>query len=127
MREPADADHVDAATCNLEDVLGRHSAAGLGNHTPAHDANGLRKLRHGHVVEQDRVDWLVERIAQLLERVDLDFDLDHVTDGGARRRDGCMDRTGDAEMIVFDQHAVIQTKAVIGTAATRNRVSLERT
>ena len=80
-----------------------------------------------HVVEQDRVDWFVERIAQLLERVDLDFDLDHVADGGARRRDGCMDRTGDAEMIVFDQHAVIQTKAVIGTAATRNRVSLERT
>ena len=75
--------------------------------------DGFAQLRRRHVVEQNGVDRFLQRFAQLLERVDLDFDLDHVPDARARRRDGRANRAASAEMIILDQDAVVETEAVI--------------
>ena len=62
----------------------------------------------------------------MVELVDLDFDLDEVTDGRARRLQCWSNATGDGDMVVLDQHGVVEAEAVIDAAAATDGVFLQR-
>ncbi len=72
-----------------------------------------------HVVEQHRRDAAVERLVELLERVDLDLHRKAPAEGRACAADRGADRAGDADVVVLDQDGVIQPDAVIDAAADR--------
>ena len=88
-------------------------------------ATACASLLGRHVVEQHGVHAGFERLTQLIQRVDLDFDLHHVADVRAHCRNRGADRSGDCKMIVFDQHRVVQAEAMVGSAAAAHGVLFE--
>ncbi len=58
-------------------------------------------------------------------RVDLDFDLDQMTDDRRRAFQRGADAAGDRDMIVLDQHRVVEAEAVIEAAAAAHRIFLQ--
>ena len=78
-----------------------------------------------HVVEQHRVDRFFERSAQLIESVDLHFDFHHVTGARAHRGHRGPNRSGQREVVVFDQHCVVQAEAMVRPSAAAHGVFLE--
>src|SRR5262245_58200512 len=91
----------------------------------ARDPDRLRDRLGRHVVEQQNVGPRVERLFDLFERRDLDFDLVQVARGFAGAADGLGDAAGHRQMVVFDQHAVVQSHAMIAPAADAHRVLLQ--
>ena len=67
-----------------------------------------------------------ERLLELRERVDFDLDLDQMADVGAHAPDRLRDAAGDGDVIVLDEHRVVEAEAMIGAAAGAHRVFLER-
>ncbi len=68
----------------------------------------------------------VQHLAQLLERIDLDLNLDEMAGGGLRALEHRANAAGDGNVVVFNQHGVIQPETVVETAAATNRVFFER-
>ena len=80
-----------------------------------------------HVVEQDGVDAGCQRLFELVQRIDLDLDLDHVADAGARARSiAAPDAARRGDMVVLDQNGVVEAEAVIDAAAGAHGVFLHR-
>lgn len=78
-----------------------------------------------HVVQQNNVRLSLERIAKLVESVDLDFD----RYPSRRLRACCADSVSDAarhrpsgKVVVFDQNPIVESHAVIRSAAASNGV-----
>src|SRR5262249_8726940 len=84
------------------------------------------RLAHGrpiHVVEQYRVGYPdLEHLAQLIERIDLDLDLDQMAGGGLCALEHRGDAAGDGDVVVLDQHGVVEAEAVVETAAAADGV-----
>ena len=68
---------------------------------------------------------LAQRLVELVERIDLDLDLDQMPDAGARGADGRRHAAGRGDMVVLDQHGVIEAEAVVDAAARAHRVFLQ--
>ena len=88
-------------------------------------ATASRKSHRRHIVEQHHVGAFRQNLAQLVERVDLDLDfhqMAHKSLGGAQRG---RDAAGDGDVVVLDEHRVVEAEAVIGAAAASHRVFLE--
>src|SRR5262245_23551390 len=111
--EPADRDQVDAGGGNGGRGCRRDTARGLGDRPAADDGNGPAELFGQHVVEQHRIDAGSERLLQLGERIDLDLDLDQVADAAARAPDGRLDAAGRRNVVVLDEHRVVEAEAVV--------------
>ena len=94
---------------------------------PATISTALRIVGGIHVVEQHRVgDADVEHLAQLLERIDLDLDLDQMSGAARARSSTARIAAGDRDMVVLDQHGVVQPEAMIEAAAAAHRIFLQR-
>ena len=93
-------------------------------------ADHLDRLAHGggiHVVEQHRVrEPDLDHLAQLIERVDLDLDLDQMAGGGLGALEHGADAARDRDVVVLDQDRVVEAEAVIEAAAAAHGVFLER-
>ena len=90
----------------------------------------LHRLAHGrhiHVVEQHRIgEPDREHLAQLIEGIDLDLDLDQMAGGGLGALQHGADAAGDRDVVVLDQDGVVEAEAVIEAAAAAHRVFLQR-
>ena len=51
-----------------------------------------------------------QNLAQLLQGIDLDFDLDEMADIGPHSLDGGLDAARDRDVIVFDQHGIVEAE-----------------
>ena len=92
---------------------------------PATSSTASAQGRHVHIVEQQAVGAGVERFFDLLDAVDLDLHLQAGVRGlrGAHRG---ADAAGDRDVIVLDQHAVVEPHPVVVRAAHASRIFLER-
>ena len=106
--------------------LRRHAAGGLADRAAADHCDGALEIVERHVVEQHSVDADAERLFELGERIDLDLDLDKMSDIGAGAADRLADRTRDRDVVVLDQNRVVEAEAVIGAAAGAHRIFLDR-
>ena len=68
---------------------------------------------------------MVERLGQLVKRVDFELDLDQVPGMGPRPPQGRPDAAGQRDMVVLDQHRIVEAEAVIGAAAQPHRLLFE--
>ena len=84
-------------------------------------AQGLRR----HVVEQHGVDPDLERLGELVERVDLELDLDEMSGMPPRAFERRPHAPGERDVIVLDQHRVVEAETVVGAAAEANRLLFE--
>ena len=89
-------------------------------------ATARREIVERHIVEQHGVDAYAERLFELVERVDLDLDLDEMADMAAHAPDRLGDAAGDGDMVVLDEHGVVEAEAMVGAAARAHRIFLER-
>jgi hypothetical protein len=79
----------------------------------------------GHIVEQADVGAFRERFAQLVQRIDLDLDLDQMAGKGLARSHRLADSAGNGDVVVLDQDRVVEPVAVVGAAAAAHGVFLE--
>lgn len=115
MGEGAGGDGVDAAFSDGADRIETDGAGGFDGHATGDHPDGLAHLIWRHVVEQHAVDAAdLDHLPKLIEGLDLDFDLDHVTGTGAG--DGRGDAAGDSDVVVLDQNAVAIARAADETA-----------
>ena len=77
------------------------------------------------VVQHDDVRPLRQGLLELVQAVYLDFDPDHVTDGGSRPAHGLADAAAGRHVVVLDQDRVIEPEAVVGPAAAAHGVLLQ--
>ena len=123
--KPPDRDQIDAGRGNRGNRFRTYAAAGFGDH-----ANRQRfrtaSLSCADVMLSSSTASIGsrKRLAQLIERIDLDFDLHHVPDARAHARDRFVNRAGEREVIVFDQHGVVEAEAMIAAAAAAHGVFL---
>ena len=87
MREGAHGDEVDAGLGDGADRLERDAAGGLELRPPGGELDRTAQEHGRHVVEQDSVGAGGKRLADLVERVALDLDLEAGA-GGAQPLDG---------------------------------------
>lgn len=90
--------------------------------------DGSTELIRVHIIEQHDFRPAAQRVGELFERVDFDLD----ADPGGRPLSGRFDRLGNGaafgpggEVVVFDQHAVVEPHPVIRTAAAADSVFLQ--
>ena len=84
--------------------------------------NRRRRSSSAEVIEQHAVGARSDRLAQLVESLDLDFNAD--ARGGARRCDRGGDRSRGGDVILLDQHRIVETHAVVARAAAAHGVLL---
>ena len=94
-------------------VAGGDAAGCLGDGAAINDADGFAQHLRAHVVEQHRIHADLQRLTQLLERIDLEFDFYEMADGGAGAFECPADAAGDGDVVVLDQHRVIEAEAVV--------------
>ena len=87
--------------------------------------DGVTHERVGEVVEHDHVRIRLQRIVDVGEALRLDFD-GQARAPRARAPDGLDDAAGDADVVVLDEHAVVQADAMVDAAAAAHRVLGER-
>ena len=92
---------------------------------PPESATARRKSET-HVVEQNHVGPRLERFRHLLERVAFDLDLRQYGNARAGALDGKGDRAAHADVIVLDEHAVVQAQPVVARSAQLRGVLLQR-
>ena len=125
MRQRADRDEIHARLRIGAHVLQVDSAGALERNPPRLPRTNLDRLAHilnAHVVEQDRLRPVLQRLLQFFERPH--FNLDRlpaapVVEGALQRRNRA---PGQRNVIVLDQHAVGEIQPVILAAAAAHRV-----
>ena len=129
MGDCADGDVIDAGFSDGADGFQIDAATRFGFGAARDNLDGLAQLGSRHVVEEDDVSAGVGRLARLLEGVGFDLNLKFgIFRAGGEDRD--VDGIGmgsleNREMVVFDQDHVVETEAMILSAATSNRVFFE--
>ena len=80
-----------------------------------------------HIVEQHHVGQTgVEHLAQLLQRIDLDLDLNQMASMRPRALQHGDDAAGDRDVIVLDQDRIIEPETVVEPAAAAHGIFLQR-
>src|SRR5262245_39902378 len=128
MSQSADGDQIYSGFCEQSNVREIDSARGF-EHRAAliffaltNNLDRLLNYLGSHIVEQQNVGSRVESFFDLFERGDLDFDLMQMSRDLARAVDGAGDATHHRQVIVLDQDAVIESQAVVASAADRHGV-----
>ena len=94
---------------------------------PVGELHRLGQRRDVHIVEQHDVGHTsVEHLAQLRERIDLDLDLDQMSDMRPRAFQHRRYAAGDRDVVVLDQDRVIEPEAMVETAAAAHGIFLQR-
>ncbi len=125
MRQPTHCHQIDPGRGDGRRGLGRDAARRLGHGAPADAAHRLAQGVVIHVVQQHYIDAGGQRLVELRQRVDLEFDLDHVADRRAGARQGLSHAAGEGHVVVLDQHRVVQAVAMVAAAAHPHRVLLD--
>ena len=127
MRDGAGREIVDAGLRDRRSSLQRDPARGF-KYQPARDHLDRRAHVLGaHVVEQRDIGAAcLEHLAQLIERIDLDFDLHQMPGDSLRAGEHGRDAARDCDVVVLDQNRVVETEAVIEAAAATHRIFLQR-
>ncbi len=131
MGQGADGDDVHARCGDGADGLEIDAAAGFELHgrpqaVAQRDCFTQRGWRH--VVQQHDVDVALQHYGELFERVDLDFDERGRRVGRPRtsahvaQYGGKFGHRQMGDVVVLDQHGIVQAHAVVGPAAARHRV-----
>src|SRR5437868_2272231 len=125
MRDRADRDQIDAALGDAahgfqSDAARRFDQDGGSLFTD--QLHGSAHLGGRHVVEHDDVGAGLQSIAQLRVASDFNFDAHQVRHAAAGQLDGATYAAGQGDVVVFDEHAIIQPEAVVEAAADRHRV-----
>ena len=128
MRDPARRRIVDAGRGDLRDVVERDAARGFEREparrpSPPPCASSAASMLSSSTASRDPD---VEHLAQLIERIDLDLDLDQMAGDGLGALEHRADAAGDRDVVVLDQDRVIEAEAVIEAAAAAHGVFLER-
>jgi hypothetical protein len=111
--ERADGDDVDAGFRERADVAEVDAAARFEDDPATGPADGLRGERRREVVDEDDLGPGGHCRIEPFEVLHLDLDAQDVRCVGARPRHGLGDATPDREVVVFDEHAAIEGRAVI--------------
>jgi len=98
----------DGGCCCGGDPAGRLGDRPAGNHH-----HGLAQIVNRHVVEQHSVRSKRQDLFQLGQRIDLDFDLDEMTDAHSRPLHCRANSAGDGDVVVLDQDGIIEAEAMI--------------
>ena len=93
---------------------------------PARSLDGLADRGRRHVVQEHDVRSGIERLVELIERVDLALDLGGVRGGGARTFDRGPHPSARGDMVVLDENGGAEVVAMVVGAADAHRVALER-
>ena len=93
-------------------------------------ARAIARHRDAHVVEREFVEHddvraRRERLVEFAEGFHFDFDR-HAGRSSARRGDGRGDRAGRDDVVLLDQHHVVQTQAMVLRAAAARGVFLRQ-
>jgi hypothetical protein len=95
------------------------------SHPAANHCYGFAQHRKVHVVEQHDIGPLVDHFGKLIQPVHLDLDL-HGCPTAALAARKPASRPGDRDVVVLDQHGIIQPIAVVGAPpAAFHRVFFE--
>src|SRR5207302_8816854 len=81
--DPTRGDQVDSGGGDLRRGLAGDAARRLGHGAAGHHLDGAAQGRRVHIVEQDRVDAMLQGLGELVERIDFEFDLDKMAGLGA--------------------------------------------
>src|ERR1700732_2056274 len=126
LGDRAHRDVVDAGGGDLAHSLKRYAARGFQLHRPA--ARLIQpysdlQVRQAELIQHDDVGARVERLFQLAQR--LDFYLDGaLRRAGTRRHDRTADGAGGGDVVFLDEHAVIETEAMVVAAAAAHGILL---
>ena len=110
---------IDRSGCSVD------AAGCFGDRAPSDHVHGGAQRWRVHVVEQHRIDAEHQRLAQLRKRIDFEFDLDEMPDRRARALDRRPDPAGDRNVVVLDEHRIVEAEAVIAAASHAHRVFLQ--
>src|SRR3979409_765462 len=126
MGDPAGGGVVDTGRCHRLDAFKRDATRGLEREAAANNGDGLTYVVYVHVAETHRVGKAHgEHLAELVKAVHLDLDLDQMAGTRTRALKHGPDAARDCNVIVFDQHRVVETEAVVEAAAAAHGVFLE--
>ena len=123
MRERAHRQEVHAGLRVGRGVAQGEPAGGLQEGAPPDDADRLRALLGGEVVQQDEVGARVHDLAELVQGVDLDLDGD--LGEASRTAEGLGDAARGDHVVVLDQGRVGQGHPVVDAAAAADRELLQ--
>jgi hypothetical protein len=60
---------------------------------------------------------MIKRLGELVQRIDLQFDLDQMPGMGAGALQRGADPAGDCDVVVLDQHRVVEAEPMVRAAA----------
>src|SRR5580704_7486610 len=126
VRKPADRDQIDAGRGERRRRFWRDPPRGFSRRAAIDYRDRLGELIHAHVVEKHGIGALAERLLELVQIIDFDFDFDEMTGSRAGTPQRLRDPPRDGDMIVLDKDGVVEAEAVIGAAARAHRVFLDR-
>ena len=92
---------------------------------PATIATARRKVGGSMLSSSTASNAVIERLGELIERIDLQLDLDEMPGMGARPLKRRADPAGQRDVVVLDQHRVVEAEAVVGAAAQPHRLLFE--
>src|SRR5690606_37677721 len=125
MGEGADADDVHAGLGDGANGVEVHAPGRLQHGPAGGQGDRLAQLVGAEVVEHDHVGTVLQRLPKLVEVVDLHLDLHQVTGEGAGAPQGLADRAAGGDVVVLDEDRVVETEAVVHSAAATHGVLLE--
>ena len=122
-----DDEIIDAGFRDRRGAVERDAAGGFDDEAARHHGHGLAHGREIEIVDQHHVGEAdVEHLLELIERVDLDLDLDQMPGRRLGARQHRADAARDRDVVVLDQHRVVEAEAVIEAAAAADGVFLQR-
>ena len=122
MCERADRDHIDAALCNRAHRLEIDATGGLALHAAANHSHGFAQHRRVHIVEEHNISAFRDDFAQLIKRIDFNLNFHEMADGRFRRAQRWHDAARNSNVIILDQHRIIEAKPMIGATAAFHSV-----
>jgi hypothetical protein len=124
VRQRTHRHEVGTGRGKLRQTRQRDAAGNFGPGPATAAVHGLENLGRGQVVEQHDVGTGAQRVVHLRQALGFDFD-PQVGLRCPRARHGGCDAAGQTDVVVLDQHAVVEPHPVIGGAAGAHGVFLE--
>ena len=126
VRQRADGDDVDAALGGRGNSGFVDAAGGFDDGAVVDALYGFGHLRWGHVVEHDDVGTAFQSFLDACEVFDLDLDFGHMGGVGMGAVKRGLDAASHLDMVVFDEHGIVEAEAVVGSAADLDGVFVKQ-
>src|SRR5690625_2572031 len=127
MREPAGRNIIHPGGSNRGHMLGSNTTARLGDGLPGAALYSDLQLLGTHIIQQDDPCAMSQRLIELRKGIHLYFYGDHVTYGRPGLLQGLCYPASQGNMVVLDQHCIIQRHAMIHPATGTYRIFLQGT